>query len=88
MPRNFLRPWPESRKPESLLEDLRQQLRIAENIKDPRAISIEDLNKRRYAVEAAEARLVRAKADLKLLEAGAWKPDIEVAMADVARVQT
>jgi multidrug efflux pump subunit AcrA (membrane-fusion protein) len=73
---------------ESLLEDLRQQLRIAEKIKDPRAISIEDLNKRRYAVEAAEARLVRAKADLKLLEAGAWKPDIEVALADVARVKS
>jgi multidrug efflux pump subunit AcrA (membrane-fusion protein) len=71
----------------SLLEDLRQQLRIAESIKDPRAISIEDLNKRRYAVEAAEARLIRARADLKLLEAGSWKPDIEVAMADVARAQ-
>ena len=72
---------------ESLLEDLRQQQRIAESIKDPRAISIEDLNKRRYAVEAAEARLIRAKADLKLLQAGAWKPDIEVAMADIARTQ-
>ena len=72
---------------ESLLEDLRQQLRIAENIKDPRAISVEDLNKRRYAVEAAESRLIRAKADLKLLEAGAWRPDIEVAIADVARAK-
>lgn len=72
---------------EVLLEDLRQQLRIAENIEDSRAISIEDLNKRRYAVEAAEARLVRAKADLRLLEAGAWKQDIEVAKADVARAQ-
>jgi HlyD family secretion protein len=72
---------------ESLLEDLRQQQRIAEKVKDPRAISVEDLNKRRYAVEAAEARLVRAKADLKLLEAGSWKPDIEVAMAEIARAK-
>jgi HlyD family secretion protein len=72
---------------EALSEDLRQQLRIAESVKDSRAISIEDLNKRRYAVEAAEARLVRAKADLSLLQAGTWKQDIEVARTDVARAQ-
>jgi len=72
---------------EAFLEDLRQQLSIAEKVKDPRAISVEDLNKRRYAVEAAQARLVLAKADLKLLEAGSWKPDIAVAAANVAAAE-
>ena len=87
MPRNFLRPWPKSKKPKPFWRTLRQQRRIAEKIKDPRAISVDDLNKRRYAVEAAEARLVLARADLKLLEAGSWKPDIDVAMANVAAVE-
>jgi HlyD family secretion protein len=73
---------------EAMLEDARQQLQVAGKIKDPRAISIDDLNKRRYAVDAAEARLIQARADLKLLEAGSWKPDIEVAMANVASAES
>ncbi|NTV43391.1 MAG: efflux RND transporter periplasmic adaptor subunit [Syntrophobacteraceae bacterium] len=50
---------------EANLQDLQAQLRIAENVKDPRAISIEDLNKRRYAVKAAEARIATASAEVK-----------------------
>jgi RND family efflux transporter MFP subunit len=55
------------------LEDLKAQLMIAENVKDPRAISIDDLNKRRYAVQAAEARLTNARA-----EANAARVDIDL----------
>jgi multidrug efflux pump subunit AcrA (membrane-fusion protein) len=72
---------------EAILEDARHQLRNTEKLKDARAIAIDDVNKRRFAVEAAEARLAQAKADLKLLEAGSWKPDIEVAMANVASAE-
>ena len=73
---------------EALLEDLRQQLQILENVKDRRAISVDDLNKRRYAVQAAEARLVQARTDLQLLQAGSWKPDIDVAAAEVTRAES
>jgi multidrug resistance efflux pump len=72
---------------EANFEDARRQLQITEKLSDARVIAIEDVNKWRYAVEAAQARLTQAKADLKLLEAGSWKPDIEVAMADVARTE-
>jgi HlyD family secretion protein len=72
---------------EATLADLRVQLQLVENIQDRRAISIEDLNRRRYAVEAGEARLLKAKADLALLEAGAWKADLEVARAEAERFQ-
>jgi multidrug resistance efflux pump len=75
------------REAEANLEDLRFQLKIMEGIADRRAVSVEELNRRRYAVQAAEARLARARADLKLLEAGAWKPDIEVARADVSKAE-
>jgi len=72
---------------EAILKEAQRQLQITEKLNDARAIAIDDVDKRRYAVEAAEARLNQAKGDLKLLEAGSWKPDIEVAMADVARTK-
>jgi multidrug resistance efflux pump len=72
---------------EANLEDLRLQLKTVESIADKRAISLEDLNRRRYAVQAAEARLARARADLQLLKAGSWANDIEVVKADVARAE-
>lgn len=72
---------------EAILEDARHQLQITEKLKDVRAVAIDDAIKRQYAVDAAEARLIQAKADLKLLEAGSWKPDIEVATANVAAAE-
>jgi len=73
---------------EANLEDLRTQLKLVESIKDKRAVSTEEVNKRRYALEAGEARLARARADLQLLEAGSWKEDIEVAKVDVAKTKS
>ena len=69
----------------AILDDLRQQLEIMERVTDRRAVSIEEINKRRYAVAIAEARLNRAAADLALLEAGSWQPDIDVAKAAIER---
>jgi HlyD family secretion protein len=50
---------------EANLEDLRAQLSLAESVKDPRAISVEDLNKRRFAVQAADARVATAQAEIE-----------------------
>jgi HlyD family secretion protein len=72
---------------EANLEDALHQLQIGEKLKDVRAIAIDDVIKRQYAVDAAEARLNQAKADLKLLEAGSWKPDIDIATANVAAAE-
>jgi multidrug resistance efflux pump len=72
---------------EAIFQDARRELQITERLNATGVIAIEDVNKRRYAVEAAEARLTQAKADLKLLEAGSWKADIEVAMANVAAAE-
>lgn len=61
------------REAEAVLLDLQAQLKVAENVKDQRAISLDDLNKRKYAVQAAEARLASAKASLQ-----ATKVDIDL----------
>jgi len=72
---------------EAILAEARHQLQLTEKLKDARAIAIDEINKRRFAAEAAEARLTQAKADLKRLEAGSWKPDIDVAMSNVAAAE-
>lgn len=69
------------------LEDARVQLKAMESVKDPQAIRQEDLLRRSRAVESAEARLDQAEASLRLLKAGTWKPDIEVARAELKQAE-
>jgi len=63
--------------------DAKAQWDLMEGVSDKRAISQDDLNRRRFAVTSTEARLERAKTDLTLLKAGAWAPDIAIAEAAV-----
>src|ERR1043166_7176560 len=72
---------------EQQYQDADVQLRLIESVRDRRAIRDEDLLRRRIAVKAAGARLDQAKADLALLKAGAWQPDIEIARAEVNEAQ-
>ena len=76
------------REAEQMLADADVQLRLIESVKDKRAIRDEDLQRRRVAARAAEARLSEAKAELALLKAGSWEPDIQVARAEVAQAES
>ena len=75
------------REAEQLYQDADVQLKLMESVRDKRAIRDEDLQRRRIAVHTAEARLEEAKADLALLKAGAWQPDIDIARAEVSEAQ-
>jgi multidrug efflux pump subunit AcrA (membrane-fusion protein) len=66
------------------LADARVRQQLIESIVDRRAISEEELQRRRIATKAAEARLRQARANLALLKAGTWEPDVRVARAQVA----
>jgi multidrug efflux pump subunit AcrA (membrane-fusion protein) len=59
------------------------QFELIERVRDRRAIREEDLQRRRQAAKAAEAKLEEAKAGLSLLKAGAWQRDLEIARAKV-----
>ncbi len=52
------------------------------------ASSAESLHRREQDFQAANERLAQAKADLRLLKAGAWKYDLEVARAAVAQSES
>jgi multidrug efflux pump subunit AcrA (membrane-fusion protein) len=72
------------REAEALLKDAQLQVDNIERVTDRRAIREEDLLRRRLALTASQARLEQSRADLALLKAGSWKPDIAVARAEVA----
>lgn len=72
---------------EASLEDERAQLAILEKVNDPRAVSETQLVRQRYAVRSAEARLLTARAQLALIKAGAWEPDLAVAQAQIRSAQ-
>lgn len=72
---------------EQVLADTEVQLRLIEGVKDKRAIRDEDLQRRRLAVKAQQARLEEARANLKLLQAGTWAPDLKVAEAELAQAE-
>ncbi len=71
------------REAQATLNDATVQLQFIESVSDKRAIRGEDLERRRIAVQSAEAKLAEAKAQLTLLKAGTWTADLETARAEV-----
>jgi HlyD family secretion protein len=69
------------------LEEARNSLALWESLPDKRAVSREALDERRYAVQAAEARVAEQEGALSLLHAGAWAPDLAASRADVAAAE-
>jgi multidrug resistance efflux pump len=76
------------REAEQLFDDADVQMKLIEGVRDRRAIRGEDIIRRRIAVKAAAARLDHAKANLALLKAGAWQPDVEIARAELEEAQS
>lgn len=52
-------------------------------LQDSGAMSQEEINRRRYAFEHAEARVQQAQAEFDKTKAGAWLPDLEIARLQV-----
>jgi multidrug resistance efflux pump len=73
---------------EALLKDAESQLAKWENITDPRAVPLDTVNQKRYAVQTQRARLSAAQADLELIKAGTFAPEIAAAVASVAEAES
>lgn len=67
----------------ALVAEMTSQLRRVESLADPRAVSPEEISRRKYALDNSRAKLDQMTADLRLLRAGAWTPDVEIARANV-----
>ncbi len=57
-------------------------------LKAGRAVSEQEIDTALHAMEAADADVQRAKAELALLKAGAWAPELEIARTAVLRAQS
>lgn len=89
MPRPEEVPVAESKVTEqkALLADAQAQLDRFESVTDKRAITEDELIRRRFAVMTWKSRVEEAESDLRLLKAGAWSPDLDVARANVQSAQ-
>lgn len=76
------------REAQANFRDARIQQDLIESVSDRRAIREEDLQRRRQAAKAAEAKVDEAKAELSLLKAGAWQKDIDIARARVEQAES
>lgn len=59
-----------------------------EKLKGTNAVTANEIISAEAAYQMAQAAAQKARADLELLEAGSWKPDIDIAQAAVARAQS
>jgi multidrug resistance efflux pump len=69
------------------LDDAKDQFQRAQQLLKTQAVGVEEVIHRRYAVGIAEAQLAKADADLRLLQAGAWDYEKEVARVAVAQAK-
>jgi multidrug resistance efflux pump len=72
---------------EANLADQRDQLNRARDLAPSRAVSAQELVAREQAFRMSQSRLMRAKASLDLLKAGAWEFDKLVARAAVEQAE-
>jgi RND family efflux transporter MFP subunit len=63
---------------ESALADVRQQLALVLAVTDSRATSKEEIERRRHAVETADARLAQARANVAAAEARRDRAEVEI----------
>lgn len=67
---------------EANYNNIKAQYEKLKKVADPRAVSLDDIDKKKYELEAAKASNEKAKADLERLKAGAWSYDIAQAKAE------
>lgn len=60
-----------------------EEYRMAEQLSDRSAISLEESNRRMFNVLLSSARKSKAQASLDLLKAGTWEPDVAIARMEV-----
>lgn len=65
------------------LSNSKDQYEMVMALKDPRAVSQQEINRRRANFEQAHAKTQQANAELEKLKAGTWRPDLDIAGLEV-----
>lgn len=69
------------------LEQARSQYERVQGLQDTRALSQEEIARRLFNYQQAEAKWLQAKADFDKIRAGTWKPDLEIAYLEAQQAR-
>lgn len=69
------------------LEQAQNQHQMVQGLQDSRALSQQEINRRRFSYEQAQAHWQEAQANLNKVKAGAWKPDLEIAFLEIQQTE-
>lgn len=70
------------------LAQAKSQYDAVEGLKNSKALSQEEINRRHFAYQLAQAHVQQAQADLDKTKAGAWHPEIEIARLEVLQAKS
>lgn len=68
-------------------EEAKSQNEMAQALHNSRALSQQEINRRRYGYEEAQAQWEEAQANLSKVKGGAWKPDLTIAALEVEQAE-
>lgn len=69
------------------LNQAKNQHDMVQGLQDSRALSQQEINRRQFAFEQAEARFQQAQANLNKIKSGTWKPDLQIAELEVQQAK-
>lgn len=69
------------------LESAKNQYEMILKLPDPRAISEEEKQRRRFNYEASQAKMEQVQADADKIKAGTWKPDLEISQLEIQQAK-
>lgn len=69
------------------LNQAQNQYEMVQGLQSSRALSQQEINRRRFNYEQAQAHWQEAQAHLDKVKAGAWKPDLHIASLEIKQAQ-
>lgn len=69
------------------LNQAQNQYEMVQGLQDSRALSQQEINRRRFSYEQAQARWQESQSHLMKIQAGTWKPDLTIASLEVQQAK-
>lgn len=70
------------------MSQAQNQYEMVQGLQHSRALSLQEINRRKFNFEQAQARSQEAQANLDKIKAGAWKPDLDIAFLEIKQAKT
>lgn len=70
------------------LEQAKNQYNMVQGLQDSRALSQQEINRRRFNYEQVQAHWQEAQANLNKVKAGTWKPDLKIASLEIQQAKS